>query len=88
MHLLTWSFTPPGFQAEIMQYLSKVSATEYTCLECDYKGAQKHHVLNHIEAKHMKVATYHCDYCGKQCPTRNALYAHKSRAHKPQVPKC
>ena len=47
-----------------------------------YRGAQKHHVLNHIEAKHIKVVIHTCDVCGRQCPTRNALYAHKSRTHR------
>jgi len=70
-----------GFQEEILQYLNKVSPTEFSCLVCHYKASQKHHVLNHIEAKHLKVAQYHCNICGKECPTKNAMYAHKSRTH-------
>ena len=72
----------PGLQEELMQYLDKISSSEFVCLVCQYRGAQKHHVLNHIEAKHMKVAVHTCDTCGRQCPTKNALYAHKSRTHK------
>ena len=72
----------PGLQEELMQYLDKISPSEFICLVCQYRGAQKHHVLNHIEAKHMKVAVHTCDICGRQCPTKNALYAHKSRTHK------
>ena len=72
----------PGLPEELLQYLGKVCPSEFVCLVCQYRGTQKHHVLNHIEAKHIKVVIHTCDVCGRQCPTKNALYAHKSRTHK------
>ena len=83
--VVPWLTAPsPGWggRQELEQHLSRLSATEFACLVCQYRGAQKHHVLNHIEAKHMKVSQHNCDICGKECPTRNAMYAHKSRTHK------
>merc|ERR1712083_166907 len=33
-----------GLREELLQYLGKLSSTEFICLVCQYRGAQKHHV--------------------------------------------
>ena len=73
------------YYADRQEYICrgiKKSGSQWECLLCHtfYKSRQK--AFNHIEAKHMKVAVHTCDTCGRQCPTKNALYAHKSRTHK------
>lgn len=69
---------------EFASYLVKISATEFACQICQYKATKRHHVLNHIEAKHGN-STYNCDYCTYVCRTKNALHAHKSRTHRVQM---
>jgi len=68
--------------SEVAEFLVKVSSNEYACQMCQYRATKRHHVLNHIEAKHVQNTTYRCDYCTYVCKTKNALQAHKSRSHK------
>ena len=64
-------------------YVKKLPTGEYLCCLCNYQASRRHHITNHIEAKHMQSNfSYHCDICSKVCPTKNALNAHMSRKHK------
>ena len=36
----------------------------------------------YIEAKHVGDAGFDCSYCGKHCPSKNALTSHVSRQHR------
>ena len=67
---------------EVANYLVKLSPVEFACQICHYKATKRHHVLNHIEAKHVQNSTYTCDHCNYVCHTKNALHAHKSRTHR------
>jgi len=67
---------------EVSKYLVKLSPVEFACQLCHYKATKRHHVLNHIEAKHVQNSVYTCDYCDYVCHTKNALHAHKSRTHR------
>ena len=68
--------------SEVAHYLVKLSPTEFACQICHYKATKRHHVLNHIEAKHVQNSTYNCEYCTYVSQTKNALHAHKSRTHR------
>ena len=48
------------------------------CTDCDYKSNKVTNVKGHIESKHIVHAGYSCDFCGKICPTQEAMRKHKS----------
>ena len=64
-------------------HMEKISSDSFICTICHYHARQSHHILNHIESKHMNSGhSYLCDQCDQVCPTKNALNAHKSRKHR------
>jgi len=65
------------------EHMQKLSSDSFLCLICNYHAKQSHHIINHIEAKHMQSnSRYQCDQCSQLCPTKNAFNAHKSRKHR------
>jgi len=70
-------------KSSLEEHMQKLAADSFLCLICNYQARQSHHIINHIEAKHMLSGhTYQCDQCDQVCPTKNALNAHKSRKHR------
>jgi len=69
-------------KSTLEQYMKKLPTGEYLCLHCNYQASRRHHMTNHIEARHMQSNFYQCDICSTVCPTKNALNAHRSRKHK------
>ena len=68
----------------VSQYLEKAEDGTYKCNLCDNFSDKKykHHVQNHIEAKHLEGISLPCHLCGKILRSRKALENHKSRTHK------
>jgi len=67
-------------------HMEKISSDSFICTICHYHARQSHHILNHIESKHMNGGhSYLCDQCDQVCPTKNALNAHKSRKHRKKL---
>lgn len=61
------------------------SAGQYTlwrCTDCAHVSKRGCDMSKHIEAKHIKTGGFNCSYCGKLCPSTNALRAHISRKHR------
>ena len=54
----------------------------WRCIECGHSSRSKTDVAKHVEAKHIESSGFHCSYCSKFCPSRNALQAHVSRYHR------
>jgi hypothetical protein len=72
---------------EVANYIVKLSPFEFACQICQYKASKRHHVLNHVEAKHVQNSTYNCEHCDYVCHTKNALHTHKSRTHRSHLEK-
>ena len=65
-------------------HMSKCGYTgNWKCNFCDYASRLTTNVTRHIEGKHVKVSTYSCEICYKECSTRHALKCHKYRYHPP-----
>lgn len=56
--------------------------TDWRCLDCTFASRNRHHVIEHIEAKHVDHPGYVCGECGVTLRNRSALRSHKSRYHK------
>ena len=56
----------------------------WRCTVCGHSSKRKTPVALHVEAKHIESSGFHCGYCSKFCPSRNALQAHVSRYHRNQ----
>jgi len=54
----------------------------WRCLDCGHISKRTTDLTKHIEAKHLRYAGYDCSYCGKYCPSKNALTSHVSRQHR------
>jgi len=54
----------------------------WRCLDCQYTTKFKPVLFQHVESKHTLSSGYNCQFCGKFCPSRNALRSHISRQHK------
>merc|ERR1719220_2668024 len=53
----------------------------WRCADCDYTVKDKRGMFEHVESKHVGSQGYTCLYCGKHCPSKNALRSHVSRNH-------
>ena len=53
----------------------------WLCSDCDYSSKNNSNVYEHIEARHVGSEGYHCSFCDKTCPTRNAFRIHNVRHH-------
>ena len=56
----------------------------WRCLDCGHISRSKTDVAKHVEAKHIESEGFSCYYCGKFCPSKNALQSHISRMHRHQ----
>ena len=54
----------------------------WRCTVCGHCSKLKTHVAFHVEAKHIESNGFHCTYCSKYCPSKNALQTHVSRYHR------
>ena len=54
----------------------------WRCVECDHVSKRSGDLTKHIQAKHMQSPGFHCQYCDKFCPSKNALTSHVSRNHR------
>ena len=43
---------------------------------------QKHHVVEHVESRHVEHTGYACHHCSYHTKSRNALRNHKYRHHR------
>ena len=55
----------------------------FFCGLCHKNLKSKQHMLNHIEANHVKGVQHICAECGLRFKTRSNLYSHKNKMHKP-----
>ena len=53
----------------------------WRCLDCQYTTKFKPALFQHVESKHTISSGYNCEFCGKFCPSKNALRCHISRQH-------
>ena len=54
----------------------------WRCIECGHSSKRKDNLAIHIESKHIATDGFNCEYCGKFCPSKNALQSHVSRYHR------
>ena len=62
-------------------YSDDTGQTIFSCSACEYTANTKQRIEYHYDSKHSSN-TYPCSICGKICPTKNALFVHKSRNHR------
>ena len=55
----------------------------WNCADCGYITSYNTTMWKHIEAKHMAQPVPRV-FCGKICPSKNALASHVSRYHRSQ----
>ena len=46
------------------------------CTECNFSRSNKHHLIEHVDAKHVIHPPYSCPLCAKQIATRSSLRRH------------
>ena len=67
----------------IVKSLDEQGFTKWMCGLCDYGSKYKTNVTQHVSVKHLRLEdTARCQYCGVECPTKNALRSHIWRLHK------
>jgi len=67
---------------EVQSKLITIGKSEFQCAECGQTATIRSNMWRHIEAKHVAPQPIHCQFCGKTCPSRNALASHVSRYHR------
>jgi len=63
----------------LIQSLLIKTDNKWHCVECLYESKNKHHVLEHIECKHITQIGYNCSACGKFLKNRIAARFHEKR---------
>jgi len=53
----------------------------WRCSECSFATKYQATLTNHVESRHLRTEGYHCLYCNKFCPTKNALKCHTYQRH-------
>lgn len=71
-----------GLDETIIQSMQKTENGVWFCLHCSFSSKHRHHVKNHVEARHIDSGGFICPECSTVCPTRKALAMHNSRKHK------
>ena len=75
----------PWFSAVVEMKMWKETTADrgliWRCADCDYTAKLKRGMFEHVESKHVGSQGYTCLYCGKHCPSKNALRSHVSRNH-------
>ena len=67
---------------ETLDNFVEIKDDAFKCKLCGYIATKRQRISYHVEAKHMDSPGYECDLCQKFCPTKNALFIHKSRFHR------
>jgi len=67
---------------QIQSRIIVIGRSEFQCAECGQLASLKPNMWKHIEAKHMAPQPAPCMFCGKMCPSKNALAPHVSRYHR------
>lgn len=71
------------YKAKIKQLIKHDSVTGlYYCLLCNQTSKQSTIISNHLEARHLQMMQYQCEYCGKEFSTRVHRNVHIHRIHK------
>ena len=71
------------YKAKIKQLIKHDSITGlYYCLLCNQTSKQSTIISNHLEARHLQMMQYQCEYCGKEFSTRVHRNVHIHRIHK------
>ncbi|KAH7710022.1 Protein kinase [Aphelenchoides avenae] len=60
----------------------------HACDQCDKKYKMRGSLLEHIRNAHTETGQFICDECGKSCPYKKALYAHKRWVHSGRLFEC
>ena len=71
-------------QCYILDYSEVVQADGmggYNCLNCDFHSTKLFNMKRHWDSKHGAPVFYTCQYCYKQCKSKNGLDTHISRDH-------
>jgi len=67
----------------IVKVMDEKGFTKWQCGECLYSSKYKSNVTQHVSVKHLQLNdVVRCQYCGQECPTKNALRSHIWRLHK------
>ena len=56
---------------------------EFACRDCGRVARVYNNLAKHVEDRHVEYGGITCTFCGKHCPSRNALATHHSRYHRP-----
>lgn len=55
---------------------------QWKCSDCGYMSTKKNNTHEHVEAKHIRHAGYHCTHCDKVYKTSASLRVHNNTYHK------
>ena len=71
------------YKAKIRKLIKHDPSTGlYHCLLCNQTSKQSTIISNHLEARHLQMMQYQCEYCGKEFSTRVHRNVHIHRVHK------
>lgn len=73
---------PSSVDEEVQSKLITIGKSEFQCADCGQTATIRSNMWRHIEAKHIAPQPIPCQFCGKTCPSRNALASHCSRYHR------
>merc|ERR1712059_49630 len=54
----------------------------YFCAVCQKSLKMKQHMINHVEANHVRGVVHTCGECGAKMKTRSSLVVHKNKSHR------
>ena len=63
-------------------YMMLLSNNEYQCSGCEHRSKFKNNMIKHIDSKHINHGPESCQFCQKQCSSKQALQKHISRYHR------
>lgn len=67
---------------EAASYMMLLSNNEYQCCGCEHRSKFKNNMIKHIDSKHINHGPESCQFCQKQCSSKQALQKHISRYHR------
>ena len=70
-----------GTAASASDYVKRDPSGAFWCAVCGQRGSHKHHIVRHVEAKHLDLK-YTCEFCHKTFNAKYLLSDHIRMLHK------